>query len=597
MNRTHLPLVPVAAAAAALAASTTDASAQSNRFLFSIDWQSPSVGTVDPNGLTITEGDIMRPPTSDSMPALLLPSGAEIAIKHDTSLGLPGVCIGHPGGTPCIVEVDAFTFGSDDFFLPNVPIRPGQIAFSVDEFGLGAFVSPLPSVDSEYPVGDSAADTFMNLGGLPPGPVPPAVGRHVGFADGDAAASGSGALYPGIGIKEPTAPLPGPMDAGDNMDALDVVEGAILMGGGRYFSLDSQFPDLLEGVPNSGSAVANGFVGGDVLTLSGAGLPVVYAPAFALGLDLLGPDSDDLDALILRENGVPGYQVSNAPYDWVAGGSDMLVFSVRRGSALIGAPDSIFGVPIEEGDLLVPPVAGGLSPFPGIFVAGENLGLATLRSGLGNHAADLNAADNLRGPLLDCDGDGVEDAIAIATGMVPDLDGNGVPDSCGGGPTPGPVGTASCFCPTVSAPCGNASTTTGCINSSGGGALLTGFGPQIAGASVTSPDMLTLTTAGMPGPSFMLIFYGPSTISPVPLGNGLRCVGPTLYRLPPILAVPAAGTVTYGPGVVLGSTINGPAGTITAGSTWTFQSWFRELGPGPCGGFSNTSNALTITFI
>ena len=41
----------------------------------------------------------------------------------------------------------------------------------------------------------------------------------------------------------------------------------------------------------------------------------------------------------------------------------MLVFSVRRGSAVIGLPDSIFGLPIEE-DLLVPPIPVA-SPFPG----------------------------------------------------------------------------------------------------------------------------------------------------------------------------------------------------------------------------------------
>ncbi|MEZ5975726.1 MAG: hypothetical protein R3E96_13060 [Planctomycetota bacterium] len=50
----------------------------------------------------------------------------------------------------------------------------------------------------------------------------------------------------------------------------------------------------------------------------------------------------------------------------------MLLFSVRRGSWVIGQPDSIFGIPIEEGDILTTPLPtamGGVSPFPGIFIA------------------------------------------------------------------------------------------------------------------------------------------------------------------------------------------------------------------------------------
>ncbi|MEL6611986.1 MAG: hypothetical protein AAFQ53_07815 [Bacteroidota bacterium] len=593
MKRTTL----LASSAAALAAFQADASAQS-RFLFSIDWQSPSVGSVDPNGFVITEGDILRPPTPDSLPSLTLPSGPEVVFEHTTALGLPTGCAGHPGGTPCVVEVDAFSMGGDEYFLPNFPLQPGRLCFSVDEWGLGNFANPAPSLDTEYPAKDSSADTWINAVTLPPVPIPPAPGRHVALSDGDAAPSASGALYPGVGLKEPNPDAPGPMDNGDNLDALDVHEPSPVTVVGRYFSLDSGVFDPFEGVPGSASAMFSGFVGGDVLTVGPLGSPVMYAPAAVLGLDAFGTDTDDLDALILRENGFPGYQPSSAIFDWAGGtaASDMLVFSVRRGSALIGAPDSIFGIPIEEGDLLVPPVAGGVSPFPGILIAGENLGLATLRSGTGNFSADVNAADSLRGPVLDCDGDGIEDSIAILMGIAADADGNGVPDGCGG-PTIGPIGTPFCFCPTAVAPCGNASTTTGCLNSVGTGALLTASGPQIGGASITAPDNLVLTTSGMPGPTFMLMFYGPTVIPPTPLGNGLRCVGPGIFRLPPILAVPASGIQSYGPGVVGMSAIHGPPGTITAGTTWSFQTWYRELGPGPCGMGSNLSNALTITFI
>jgi hypothetical protein len=54
--------------------------------------------------------------------------------------------------------------------------------------------------------------------------------------------------------------------------------------------------------------------------------------ARAAGLDLFGAGTDDLDALIVFENGIPGYQKSQQPYDWVpgfpGGQKDMVVFSI-----------------------------------------------------------------------------------------------------------------------------------------------------------------------------------------------------------------------------------------------------------------------------
>ena len=579
-------VAPAIAVAAAILGAAESASAQS-RFLFSIDWHGPTVGMPAPSGVPIVEGDILTPTTSTSTPAPGPLPAPSIAIPH-TALGLPGGCVGHPGGTPCIVEVDAFSMGNDQRFQPNFPLRPGQILFSVDEFGAGSGINPYISLDTEFPVGDSSADTFGNQVPLPPVPLPPGFGIHTAISDGDGAPSGSGAFYPCVGTIEGNPPAPGVPDAGDNLDALDVFEPISTGGGVPYFSLDSGIFDPLEGVPGSGSAVANGFVGGDVLTVGPVGLPIVYAPAAALGLDLFGGDLDDVDALILRENGIGGYQVSNQPYDWMGGGTDMLVYSVRRGSAIIGAPDSIFGIPIEEGDLLVPPVFGGVSPFPGILIAAETLGLATMRSGTAPIGADLNAADSLRQPLLDCDGDGVEDAIAIASGLVADADGDGIPDSCAP-PVMGPIGSAACICTAIVAPCGN-SFPGGCINASGTGAVLTGFGTLSGPDASFAADDLILSMTGLPGPTFGLTVYGSFLNPPSVLGNGILCAGGNLFRLPFIYPIPASGNVSIGPGLIGLS-----AGNITIGSTWHFQSWFRDI-PGPCGSFSNTTNALTVTF-
>ena len=118
-----------------------------------------------------------------------------------------------------------------------------------------------------------------------------------------------------------------------------------------YFSLDSGFADPLEVFPaNSGSAIANGFASGaDILVTAAPGaVPAVFAPAGLLGLDLAGPDTDDVDALVLAENGTGVYEPSVVFYDWAGGATDFLAFSVRRGSAIIGAIDSgPIGAPIE----------------------------------------------------------------------------------------------------------------------------------------------------------------------------------------------------------------------------------------------------------
>jgi len=565
-------------------------SAAQSRYFYSINWHGPTVGLPSaPGGVPITEGDMLTPSTGTSLPALGPLGTPSIGFAHTTALGLPGACIGHLGGTPCIVEVDAFSRGVDRALQPNQPINPGDILFSVDEFARGFPLGPTPgpSVATESLAREAAPDAFANLAPLPPAPVPPAPMPNIGVIDGDGLASLSGFAYPGVGEIEPNTPFGGLPDTGDNKDAMDLVEPtAGGFAGGIFYSLDAGFFDPLEGVPNSGSAVANGFLGGDVLTIGAAGLPILYAPAPVLGLDLIGgPDSDDLDALILVENGNGVYNPSLVLYDWVTGASDMLIFSVRRGSAIIGMPDSIFGLPIEEGDLLVPPVVGGASPFPGIFISAEALGLATLRLGVGNLGDDLNAADTLIGNVFDCDGDGIEDAVAIGMGLVPDLNMNGIPDGC----ESGSVGSAFCFCPTVSAPCGNASPTTGCINVVGTGALLAGSGSS----SVLSDD-LVLTTTGMTPGTFALTFMGTATIPPVALANGLRCVAGSVYRFPPYAT--GSGTASIGPGLVaftLGA--NPPPGWITAFSTWHFQTAYRDVG-GPCGGSFNLSSALTVSF-
>jgi hypothetical protein len=437
---------------------------------FSIDYHGAPKGIAGAclPPVPITEGDILMPPGPLFTPAPALgPPFPCIARSAGfgppvPGLGLPAApgAVGLPAGIPGMVEVDAISYGTD------LPLTPGMTAlevmwvFSVDEWAMGNPAMPLvPNVASlSPPLGaptNVAAAVFRDLT-LGPGPacallVPP--GGNTILFDGN----GLAPPFPpvaGVGLVEPTFAVPGLPDAGSNLDALDVDTptgpAGLPPATTIYFSLDSgpAVFDPLEVVPGSGSAAANGFVSGANVMVSLPGAPgaIIYAPAFLLGLDLAGIDTDDLDALVVWENGTGVFEPPAAPFSWVGGATDMLFFSVRRGSAVVGVPASgpggCVGLPISPGDILWPPAAPGLPPR--IWITAEQLGLMTVRSGFPVDD-DLDALDVTRdcngnlmvdaievatGTAADCDGNGIPDACDIAAGTVPDCNGNGVPDAC-----------------------------------------------------------------------------------------------------------------------------------------------------------------------
>ncbi len=355
---------------------------------YSIDFQGPSNGLPDglPSPFFINEGHVLV----HLPPGIPPPAPAILMIAQTPGLGL----IAPPAAA---VEVDALSFGLEPR-LRNADVVH-IFAFSVDEFAVGQPGLPAPSIATEGAAGalEASADLCTSLA-LPPGPVPPAPpGGHVGAFDGDGLPPFGG---PGLNLLEPNPPALGLPDFGDNLDALDM-EGPVAHP--VFFSLDGHNPELLEGLPaNTGTAQANGFVGGDVLVTVGPGQPpVLYAPAAVLGLDWNGttPDFDDVDALAVRDDGDQIYQPVTAPYSWRFG-TDMVLYSVRRGSAIVGLFDVLQGLPIEEGDVLMPvfDVVDGIPLFdgvegdwdPGIFVAAETLGLATVRSFTGSANGVIN---------------------------------------------------------------------------------------------------------------------------------------------------------------------------------------------------------------
>jgi PEP-CTERM motif len=381
---------------------------------FSIDVQSAQSGAPGPvngilegfgSGIRIDEGSILTP-ARPGPPGPNPPSFAAFGPLPPPGLmvgALPGAAGSVPGGLGIVpagplggaVELDALSYGHDYGI---------ELMFSVDEWAGGDFMLPPapPNVLSEGALSgvfDAAADVFR-YNGLVARTAPPPPALRPGnkdFIDGNGFPSPAVGL-PGLGLLEPMPPGCGPACNGDNLDALDLNSRLIDVQGPIFFSLDSQFPDPLDGpFVNTGTAVGNGFSGSDIIVSRAGGVPAIYAIAGSLGLDLQGFDTDDLDALILQDNG-------DGLYDPAI---DRILFSVRRGSAVIGSPDSMFGVPIEEGDVLSVPLPGGASPFPSIYIAAEALGLGTVRSGtneLTPFGDELDALDLFL--LGDLDGDG-----------------------------------------------------------------------------------------------------------------------------------------------------------------------------------------------
>jgi hypothetical protein len=279
-------------------------------------------------------------------------------------------------GAPGLFELDALSYGRD---------VGDELLFSVDEFAIGV-AGAAPDVGSEGAAGtqEASADVFTYLGPVVATPPSPSLGNAL-WNDGDGLPS---PIPPkkGYGLVDLNPPTPNLVpDGGDNLDAVDIdARKTDFPGPPIFFSMDSAFPDPLEApFANTGTAVANGFSGADVVVSAAGGAPAIAIPAATMGLDLGGFDTDDLDALVFDD----------ADGNWAYTAGETLLFSVRRGSAVIGVADSCFGVPIEEGDVLTVPAGPGLPPC--IFIAAEALGLATGRSGTAgpNGPDDLDALD------------------------------------------------------------------------------------------------------------------------------------------------------------------------------------------------------------
>ncbi|MDP6539755.1 MAG: S8 family serine peptidase [Planctomycetota bacterium] len=90
------------------------------------------------------------------------------------------------------------------------------------------------------------------------------------------------------------------------------------------------------------------------------------------------------------------------------------------------------------------------------------------------------------------------------------------------------------------------------------------------GSFVVGDNDLHLSAFGVAPSQPGLFYYGPNQVQ-FPFGNGFRCVGGTVVRLP-VINSDFAGDAAYDPDL----TNLPPNGQITPGSTWNFQYWFRD---------------------
>lgn len=120
------------------------------------------------------------------------------------------------------------------------------------------------------------------------------------------------------------------------------------------------------------------------------------------------------------------------------------------------------------------------------------------------------------------------------------------------------------------------------LNSTGSAAIISG-----SGSASVAANNLVLAAGPVPNQTG-IFYYGPMTMQQV-FGNGFRCVGGIVSRLPVTLA---SGNIMV---TALDNTDPPNAsGQITVGSTFHFQAWFRD--PAAGGALFNLSDGLTVTF-
>jgi hypothetical protein len=138
--------------------------------------------------------------------------------------------------------------------------------------------------------------------------------------------------------------------------------------------------------------------------------------------------------------------------------------------------------------------------------------------------------------------------------------------------------------------CGSASLS--CWPGSANSASPSGAHILVEGCAGMTANDLVFTVTGLPQGVPGIFLYGPQQMH-APLGNGWACVGGSVQRVLPALHTNPAGNVVF-PVDLTSFPFSGSANTITAGSGWNFQYWYRDSAGNPS--TFNFSDAQHIVF-
>jgi len=296
------------------------------------------------------------------------------------------------------------------------------------------------------------------------------------------------------------------------------------------------------------------------------------------------PVGDDVPQQDLPEGCTPGYW-KNHLERWDNVGTDDFTISVKHQAAF----NMFFGVTSAESGML------DSDTLLDALVQGGG-GLIALNRHAAAAAASADAPINYAQGLNEVI-DTYRDAVGSVDGPLDISSGKDLLEQQNEAGCPlgneDPDVTPYCFGDEGDCPCGD-TLSGGCPNISGQGALLSG-----AGSTSVLLDAFVLTTTQLPQNAFALTFMGPSAGS-MPFGNGRLCVShgaAKLFRFLPAQNSGAGGTIQLGPGIVDMSQVNAFAGgNITVGSTWYFQTYYRDQGSS-CDTNFNLSSAVRVDFL
>ncbi len=105
---------------------------------------------------------------------------------------------------------------------------------------------------------------------------------------------------------------------------------------------------------------------------------------------------------------------------------------------------------------------------------------------------------------------------------------------------------------------------------------------RFEGSTSVAADDLVLVASPVPNQPG-IFYFGPNQLE-LPFGNGYRCVGGALVRLP--VTFPSSGELRHALDVAAHS------GLLVAGSVWNFQAWFRD--PQAGGALFNLSDGMRL---